>query len=224
MPFQPQMLSAAECRIRNGALCFPIFRDLQAEILDTHWTSGKPAMDEHKCKYCCKIRCDHVKRLASWTYLATRAFQSCKISCHGFIQFVRLGGPTADGSNRRKWTAAKHATGTNFFQTRVETKQVYLHIYEKSQNRPCTVTSNLRFWTSIISEAISKLGSVYSSTTVIEKLVKYFKLHVWQFSNRVFEQNLTNFNRPFGAFMLLPMVLLKVWHGVDEGSKWLKRW
>ena len=105
------MFPAAECHIRNGALCFTIFQDLQAEILDTHWTSGKPAMDEHKCQYCCY----HVKRPASWTYLATRAFLSYQFSCHGFIQFVRLGGPTADRSNRRKWTAAKHATGTCLF-------------------------------------------------------------------------------------------------------------
>ena len=37
-----------------------------------------------------------------------------------------------------------------------------------------------------------------------------FSFYVWQFRNQVFEQNFTNFSRPFGAFMLSQMVLLKV--------------
>ena len=59
IPFQRQKVSAAD--IRNGAPRFLTFRGLHAKVLDTHRESGKPAMYEHKCQYCCKLRCDHVK-------------------------------------------------------------------------------------------------------------------------------------------------------------------
>ena len=118
--FEPLTVSAAECQIRNGARR-NLFRGLQAKLLDTHRASGKPAMYEHKCQYCCKFRCGQVKTRASWTYFATRAFQSYKNSCHGFSQFVWPGVPTLDRSNRKKWTStitrfflwpvARHATG-----------------------------------------------------------------------------------------------------------------
>ena len=55
------MVSAAECYNRNGLPRFPVFRGLQTKILDTHPASGKQAIYEHKCQYCCKLRCDHVK-------------------------------------------------------------------------------------------------------------------------------------------------------------------
>ena len=89
---QRQKVPAEECHIRNVAPRFLTFRGLHAKVLDAHRESGKPAMYEHTCQYCCKLRGDHVKTPASWTYLAIRAFQSRKILCHGFSQFVWLGG------------------------------------------------------------------------------------------------------------------------------------
>ena len=49
LPFLRQKVSAAECRIRNGALRIRIFRGLQGKLPDTHRASGKAAMYEHKC-------------------------------------------------------------------------------------------------------------------------------------------------------------------------------
>ena len=75
-------------------------RGFQAK-LDTHRVLGKPAMHEHKCEYCGKLRCDHVKTPASWTCLATQARKLYKISSRGFSKFVWPGGPPTDRRNRR---------------------------------------------------------------------------------------------------------------------------
>ena len=102
-PFKRQKVSAAECCNRNGAPRFPVFGVSKPKfvirierLVNQHCTSTSASIVVSSVA--------HVKTPASWTYLATRTFQSYTISCHGFSQFVWLGVLTTDRSNRRKLT------------------------------------------------------------------------------------------------------------------------
>ena len=104
-PFQRQKISAAECHNRNGAPRFPVFRGLQTKIRDAHRASGKPAMYEHKCRYCCKLRCDHVKCQPPEHILLPEHSSHAKFRAMGSANLFGWGGPTTDRNNRQKLTS-----------------------------------------------------------------------------------------------------------------------